>query len=97
MPIPSKEEAAQRTAAEREELLRVPTPERPWVVFEAFQAGMTVEQVQALTAMDPWFLRQLQSLVTELNEVAAKGSLDKLSDFELARGQHAETFTTATA
>ncbi len=83
LPIPSKEEAAQRSAAEREELLRVPTPERPWVVFEAFQAGMTVEQVQALTSMDPWFLRQLQSLVTELNEFAAKGSLDKLSDFEL--------------
>ncbi|MGV3622579.1 MAG: carbamoyl-phosphate synthase large subunit, partial [Archangium sp.] len=74
--------ALKRSQAEREELLRVPTPERPWVVFEAFQAGMTVEQVQALTAMDPWFLRQLESLVTELNEVS-KTPFEKLSDFEL--------------
>jgi carbamoyl-phosphate synthase large subunit len=83
LPIPSKAEAMQRTAAERDELLRVPTPERPWVVFEAFQVGMTVEQVRSLTNMDPWFLRQLESLVKELNEVVARGSLEKLSDFEL--------------
>jgi carbamoyl-phosphate synthase large subunit len=83
LPIPSKADAQKRSAAEREELLRVPTPDRPWVVMEAFQVGMTVEQVQALTAMDPWFLRQLEALVKELNEVAAKGSLEKISDFEL--------------
>ncbi|MFZ5439962.1 MAG: carbamoyl-phosphate synthase large subunit [Myxococcota bacterium] len=83
LPIPSKADALKRSAAEREELLRVPTPERPWVVFEAFQAGMSVEQVHALTAMDPWFLRQFEALVKELADVAAKGSLDKLSDFEL--------------
>ena len=35
LPIPTRAEAMKRTAAEREELLRVPTPERPWVVLEA--------------------------------------------------------------
>jgi carbamoyl-phosphate synthase large subunit len=83
LPIPSKAEAEKRSPAEREELLRVPTPDRPWVVMEAFQVGMTVEQVQALTSMDPWFLRQLEALVKELAEIAARGSLDALSDFEL--------------
>ena len=83
LPIPTKEDALKRSVAEREELLRVPTPERPWVVFEAFQAGMSVEQVHALTSMDPWFLRQLEALVTELNEFSAKGSFDALTDFEL--------------
>ncbi|HEY1086797.1 MAG TPA: carbamoyl-phosphate synthase large subunit, partial [Archangium sp.] len=83
LPIPTKTEAMQRTPAEREELLRVPTPERPYVVLEAFQAGMTVDQVFALTAMDPWFLRQLQSLVTEYNFVEGRGALSKLSDLEL--------------
>ncbi|MDP1826047.1 MAG: carbamoyl-phosphate synthase large subunit [Archangium sp.] len=82
-PIPTKAEAMKRSAAEREELLRVPTPERPWIVLEAFQLGMTVEQVHALTAMDPWFLRQLEALVKELNEIEAKGSLSKISDAEL--------------
>jgi carbamoyl-phosphate synthase large subunit len=83
LPIPSRDEALKRTAAEREELLRVPTPERPWVVLEAFQAGMTVEQVFALTAMDPWFLRQFKALVDEFNDLERKGSLDQLSDLEL--------------
>jgi carbamoyl-phosphate synthase large subunit len=82
-PIPSKEEANARPAAEREELLRVPTPERPYAVMEAFQAGASVEDVQKLTDMDPWFLRQFEALVREYNEVAAKGSLEKISDFEL--------------
>ena len=81
-PIPTKAEAQKRSAAEREELLRVPTPERPWVVMEAFQVGMTVDQVFQLTAMDPWFLRQLQELVKELNALEGK-SLSKLSDTEL--------------
>ncbi len=85
LPIPSREEAAGRTAAEREALLRVPTPERPAAVLEAFQAGLTVEDVQALTAMDPWFLRQLASLVEEFNALVALGSLDALSDAELKR------------
>ncbi|MDP2269620.1 MAG: carbamoyl-phosphate synthase large subunit [Archangium sp.] len=82
-PIPTRAEAMKRTAAEREELLRVPTPERPWVVMEAFQVGMTVEQVNAITSMDPWFLRQLEALVKELHEIEAKGSLSKISDAEL--------------
>ncbi len=82
-PIPTRAEAMKRSAVEREELLRVPTPERPWVVLEAFQMGMTVAQVQALTNMDPWFLRQFESLVKELNEIEAKGSLAKVTDFEL--------------
>ena len=82
-PIPTRAEALKRTAAEREELLRVPTPERPWVVLEALQVGMTVDEIHQLTKMDPWFLRQFESLVKELNEVEAKGSLAKLSDPEL--------------
>jgi carbamoyl-phosphate synthase large subunit len=83
LPIPSKGEAMKRPQAELETLLKVPTPDRPWAMFEAFQRGMTVEQVQALTAVDPWYLRQLLSLVEELNVFAAKGSLDAVSDAEL--------------
>ncbi len=83
LPIPTKADALKRTPAEREELLRVPTPERPWVVFEALQVGMSVEEIHAITAMDPWFLRQFELLVKELNEVEEKGSLSKIDDGEL--------------
>jgi carbamoyl-phosphate synthase large subunit len=83
LPIPSRADAARRPQAELETLLKVPTPERPWAMFEAFQRGMTVEQVQALTSVDPWYLRQLEALVQELDAAAGKGSLAALSDAEL--------------
>jgi carbamoyl-phosphate synthase large subunit len=83
LPVPTKATALQRSAEERARLLKTPTPDRPQVVFEAFQVGMSVDEVQALTAMDPWFLRQLKAIVDELNAAAARGSLAQLSDAEL--------------
>ncbi len=83
LPIPSKEDALKRPRKELEELLRVPTPDRPWALFEAFQVGLTVDEVQALTAIDPWYLRQMEALALELAELKAKGSLDRVSDKEL--------------
>ncbi len=87
LPIISKAEAAKRPEAERRELLKVPTPERPWVIFEALQLGMSVDEVFALTNIDPWFLRQLKALVDELALLEARGSLDKVTDYELKRAK----------
>jgi carbamoyl-phosphate synthase large subunit len=70
--IPSKAEAEKRTVEERKHLLRVPTPERIGVIFEAFQVGDTVEMVHELSNIDPWFLRQLESLVLELKQLETK-------------------------
>jgi carbamoyl-phosphate synthase large subunit len=81
--IPSKAEATKRPDAELIELLKVPTPERPWALFEALQRGWTVEKLFELTAIDPWFLRHLSALVTEYNALTAKGSLANVSDEEL--------------
>ena len=92
--IPSKAEAGKRTEAELTELLKVPTPDRPWALFEAFQRGWSVEQIFSLTAIDPWFLRHLEALVTEFNALAAKGSLDQVSDAEL-KGAKSRGFSDA--
>jgi len=46
-----------------EERLRNPTDERIFALFEAFRRGMTVTEVAALTAVDPWFLRKVRGLV----------------------------------
>ncbi len=49
------------------EQLQSPGPERIWYVGDAFAHGFTLAEVQALTHIDPWFLRQIQELVeTEL-------------------------------
>ncbi|MGQ0507901.1 MAG: carbamoyl-phosphate synthase large subunit [Myxococcaceae bacterium] len=65
------------------ENLRIPRPDRPWYLAQAFREGLTVEDVFALCAIDPWFLRQIQSLVAEEKTIAASGGLAKLPDAAL--------------
>jgi carbamoyl-phosphate synthase large subunit len=42
-----------------------PGPDRLWQLAEALRLGMTVDEAQALTAIDPWFLVQIKQLVDE--------------------------------
>lgn len=55
-------------------LLRFPTSERQWVMYEALRKGATVEELHALTSIKPWFIEQMKELV-ELEEriLACKG------------------------
>jgi carbamoyl-phosphate synthase large subunit len=45
------------------ELLRTPTPERIFAVGDAFRTGMNVEEIHALSYIDPWFLREIRKIV----------------------------------
>jgi carbamoyl-phosphate synthase large subunit len=78
--------------------LITPNPDRLGYIRYAFEKGYTEEQVNALTSIDPWFLRQVREGVT-LEAEAAQLSLetttaqqfsrfkrDGLSDSTLARG-----------
>src|SRR2546427_6461439 len=42
--------------------LCVPNADRLWWVGEAFRRGMPVDEVAALTAIDPWFLRHIDEI-----------------------------------
>lgn len=53
--------------------LQVPGPERLWYVADAFRYGWSIEQVNALTHIDPWFLVQIQELVQLESQVAQRG------------------------
>ena len=54
--------------------LTVPRAERIWYVADAFRHGFALEEVYALSHIDPWFLRQIQDLVeTERDIVAYAG------------------------
>jgi len=75
---------AERAQALREGV-RVPRPERPAMLFQAFREGMSVEEVHALSAIDPWFLRQLQGLVHEASALARSGELARVDDAVLRR------------
>lgn len=55
----------QRTT-DREELereLSEPGPERIWYVGDAFENGFTLDEVHALTHIDPWFLAQIEDII----------------------------------
>jgi carbamoyl-phosphate synthase large subunit len=55
--------AHQLSDIQLEEAIRVPNDERLWAITEGFRRGMMVEEINALSSIDPWFLRKLQGLV----------------------------------
>ena len=70
-----------RAAAGTDELrqrLRVPNADRLWHVGEAFRRRMAVEDVAALTRIDPWFLRHVEEIIAE-ECVLGDANLESLS------------------
>jgi len=45
-------------------LLRTPSPDRIFAVRHAMQLGVDLEEIYALTGIDPWFLQKLADLLT---------------------------------
>jgi carbamoyl-phosphate synthase large subunit len=56
--------------------LGIPTDRRMWAVFRALERGWTLDEVQRLTKMDPWFLTQFQQLMELARSVRAVGARD---------------------
>ncbi len=54
---------AQWTEMQLEEVLRNPTDERLFAIFEALRRGWLVQEIQDLTSIDRWFLVKLKGLV----------------------------------
>jgi carbamoyl-phosphate synthase large subunit len=50
-----------------------PTPDRLLMVAQAFREGFTVEEVQAITHYDPWFLRHIEEIVYEEAMIGEEG------------------------
>src|SRR5262249_20095076 len=62
--------------------LITPNPDRLGYIRYAFERGYTEEQVQSLTAIDPWFLRQVRETVT-LEARMKDTSLAKISQAQM--------------
>jgi len=67
--------------------LRTPGPDRLWYVGDAFRAGLSMVEVFDLTKIDPWFLVQIEEIISLEGEVAEQGlaALDKARMFALKR------------
>ncbi|SOY88198.1 carbamoyl-phosphate synthase large subunit [Cupriavidus taiwanensis] len=59
-----------------------PGPDRIWYVGDAFRLGMSLEEVYHETAIDPWFLAQIEDIVKTEGLVKSR-TLDSLSTAEL--------------
>jgi carbamoyl-phosphate synthase large subunit len=68
-----------RETLERE--LGEPGPERIWYVGDAFENGFTLDEVQRLTHIDPWFLAQIKEIIDLELELDAQ----KLEDVDAAK------------
>jgi len=85
------DEIAGETEADRLDFLqhelRIPGAERVWYIGDAFRKGLTLDEVQELTGIDPWFLIQIEELID--CEYKIKGQnildLDKLTLRQLKR------------
>ena len=65
-------------------VLRVPGARRAWYIADAFRHGLGLDEVQALTGIDPWFLAQIAELVASEAEVSGL-SLSEIGATDLRR------------
>ena len=52
-----------------------PTPDRLRVIAQAFRHGLGVEEIEAACSYEPWFLRQVEEIVAEEEQVRSEGLL----------------------
>ncbi|WP_421930642.1 carbamoyl-phosphate synthase large subunit [Phenylobacterium sp.] len=53
--------------------LAMPTPDRLRVIAQAFRHGLSVEEIHGACSYEPWFLRQLETLVRTEGHIRAAG------------------------
>ena len=81
-----------------EEALSNPTDLRIFAIADAFEKGYTVEQIEELTKIDPWFLQKLDNIYQYTHVLAQYNKIEELpkdilreakrlgfSDFQVAR------------
>ena len=64
---------AEDALADLRKELRIARPDRLWHVADGFRAGLSIEDLFELTAIDPWFLAQIADLVAHEHQVRERG------------------------
>jgi carbamoyl-phosphate synthase large subunit len=64
-----------------------PGPDRIWYIGDAFRAGMSVDEVYKYSGVDPWFLVQIQDIITTEDNLKSVelAAIDKQQMFALKR------------
>jgi carbamoyl-phosphate synthase large subunit len=72
--------ARQPTDDEIRTKLAIPNVDRIWYIRYAFLAGMDVDQIHAITGIDPWFLANIEELVRIEGRLREVRTLGEASD-----------------
>jgi carbamoyl-phosphate synthase large subunit len=67
--------------------LAIPTPDRLRVIAQAFRHGLSVEDIHAACSYEPWFLRQIETLVWEEARVVTDGLPTSAQAFRALKAQ----------
>jgi carbamoyl-phosphate synthase large subunit len=74
-----------------EDLISIPNDQRLFAIAEGFRRGMMVEEIQALSDIDPWFLRKILHIVELEGRVRDQGpQIAKLSHSPAKDSEHAD-------
>jgi carbamoyl-phosphate synthase large subunit len=84
-PLVTVEGEAAREILTRE--LAIAGADRIWYVGDAFRKGMSLEEVHELSAIDPWFLGEIEDLIATENGLAGTrlADLDRDAVYQLKR------------
>ena len=63
--------------------LSAPGPDRLLYIADALRCGMTLERVQQLTSIDPWFLHQIADLVSTELALAALDGIEQVDSVRM--------------
>ncbi|MFO7665583.1 MAG: carbamoyl-phosphate synthase large subunit [Desulfobacterales bacterium] len=67
-------------------MLRIPTSERQFIMYEALRKGADIDQLYEITHIKPWFISQMKELV-ELEEQILKHKEDEIPDALLVQAK----------
>ncbi len=77
----------QPTLEEIQAKLATPNDQRIWYLNYALKAGMSVDEIYEITAIDPWFLDHLLEIVELEGELCELGSLTAVDDATLRKAK----------
>ncbi len=77
----------QPTLEEIQAKLATPNDQRIWYLNYALKAGMSVDEIYEITAIDPWFLDHLLEIVELEAELSELGSLTAVDDAALRKAK----------
>ncbi|HUC07034.1 MAG TPA: carbamoyl-phosphate synthase large subunit, partial [Solirubrobacterales bacterium] len=61
---------------------KIPTPDRLYWLGEGLRSGLSIDELYSLSAVDPWFLRELESIISAEAAIADDRDLKHLREYK---------------